>query len=155
MCDYSQPTYQATSLTCGAGGVQLMFLGAQLHHTYHCIVYNDTLQRTNLGKLPKNHIFSEATPPYDILLLHIIVCSANIRYNSLSLCLCTVTNTPLYVQCSTATQEQICDSNFIRFSLDCRLCIAFINNQHASFTKAVFINNYQQQKLSSGSTEDR
>ena len=33
MCDYSQQTYQATSLTCGAGGAQLMFLGAQLHHT--------------------------------------------------------------------------------------------------------------------------
>ena len=96
MCDYSQQTYQATSLTCGAGGAQLMFLGAQLHHTYHCIVYNNTLQRTNLGKLPKNHIFSEATPPYDILLLHIIVCSANIRYNSLFHLLRTVTNTPLY-----------------------------------------------------------
>ena len=52
--------------------------------------------------------------------------------------LCTKTNTPLY---NATLQKRICDSNFIRLSLGCRLCIDVY--QHASFTKAVGIHEQQ------------
>ena len=73
--------------------------------------------KDKFGKIAKKSYFFWSHPPYDILLLHIIVCSANIRYNSLFHCLCTVTNTPLYnalLQCkSKSVTPTLSDSVWI------------------------------------------
>ena len=89
-------TYQATSLTCGAGGGTIDVPRCTI--TSHLPLYSVQwyTAKDQFGKIAKKSYFFWSHPPYDILHLHIIVCSANIRYNSLFHCLCTVTNTPLY-----------------------------------------------------------